>query len=54
MSGGVVSDERPQSVTILCANCGELVEVADVAALVSALHTANDCTLSPLVVHRAE
>jgi hypothetical protein len=51
--GGSVTDQA-EPVTVLCPECGELTEVKDVRALILALHLSNDCTLSPLLVHRAE
>lgn len=38
-----------QRVTILCVECGELIEVKDPAALIHALHLLNECSVSSLV-----
>ena len=39
-------------VTILCTECGELIEVRDVAALVRTLHLENVCEAMALVLPR--
>jgi hypothetical protein len=36
----------------MCVECGELIEVQDVAAVLLALHLANECTISGLFSHR--
>lgn len=38
--------------TILCAECGELIEVRDPAALIHALHLQNDCAAIALLQGR--
>lgn len=47
-----MADERPEPVTILCSECGVLVEIHDPAAVLLAMHLANDCDISNLIVHR--
>ena len=44
--------DAPEPLTVLCGECGTLVEVHDVAALILALHLQNDCDISNLLVHR--
>jgi hypothetical protein len=44
--------ERPEPVTVLCTECGSIVTVKDVQALILALHLQNDCDISNLLVHR--
>lgn len=39
---------RATPVTILCPECGEMVEVHDIHAVLLALHLQNECTLSSL------
>ena len=41
-------------VQIVCPQCGEPIEVPDVAALILALHQQNECTVSGLLVHHDE
>jgi hypothetical protein len=39
--------------TVMCPECGELVEIKDVQTLVLTLHQANECDeVSSLIVHR--
>jgi hypothetical protein len=48
------SHERGQHrIVVLCAECGELIEVADAASLILALHLQNDCGASALLTPRA-
>jgi len=41
---------RDDPVTVLCPECGQTVEVHDVAALLLALHLTNACARSLLIV----
>jgi hypothetical protein len=41
--------ERPDALTVLCPECGEVIEVKDPAALVRALHLLNECSLRTLL-----
>lgn len=34
---------EPQGVRILCAECGDIVEVGDIETLVRTLHMVNEC-----------
>jgi hypothetical protein len=52
----VASDEqppevrsRPEPVTVMCPECGELVEVRDVPGLIRALHLTNECEIRTLL-----
>ena len=47
---GYVGHEE-HGVTVLCHECGTLLEVHDVAALVLTLHLRNDCDISGLFSH---
>ena len=40
-----------EPITVLCPQCGEMVEVKDPQALIMALHLANDCELASLFGH---
>ena len=37
---------------MICTECGTILEVKDVQALLLSLHQANDCDISALIVHR--
>jgi Fe2+ or Zn2+ uptake regulation protein len=39
-------------VVVMCSECGELIEVKDVAAMILALHLQNDCAASSLLTPR--
>ena len=39
-------------VTVLCHECGELLEVKDPRALILTLHLRNECTISGLFNHQ--
>ena len=45
--------EWSPAVEIVCPECGELVSVKDPAALIRALHLANDCSVSGLLAPQA-
>lgn len=38
-------------ITILCPECGQLIEVKDVRAVLLTLHLRNDCDISGLFSH---
>jgi hypothetical protein len=46
-----VSEAKPEPITILCPECGELREVHDVQAVLLALHMTNECDVSTLITH---
>jgi len=39
----------PQAVTVLCPECGEVIEIADPAVLIRTLHQMNACTVRTLL-----
>jgi hypothetical protein len=43
-----------EGVTVLCPECGEVVEVKDPAALIRALHLMNACTVRALLSKEEE
>lgn len=49
MDEAPVHREPQPAITVLCAECGELVEVKDPAALIRALHLANACSVRTLI-----
>lgn len=52
ISGGLMEPSEPT--TVMCPECQTLIEVKDIRAVLLAMHLSNDCTLSNLLVHRAE
>jgi len=40
--------------TVLCSECGCLIEVVNPAEIIRALHLRNDCTVSPLLAGAQE
>lgn len=44
-----MAEETPAEVTTVCVECGDLIEVKDVRALILSLHLHNECVLSPLL-----
>lgn len=47
MAISVANETEP--VTVLCPECGELIEIKDVAALIKTLHQMNICTVRHLL-----
>jgi hypothetical protein len=45
---------QPSPVTVLCPECGSLIEVQDVANLIRALHLKNECSISGLLATQPE
>jgi hypothetical protein len=39
----------PVGITVLCTECGDLIELRDAAALIHALHLVNECSVRTLI-----
>jgi hypothetical protein len=44
---------QPQPVTVLCSECGTLIEVKDPQALVRTLHLMNECPTGTILAPQA-